>query len=164
MKIALFGMLPFALLVAVPFARAADDESLERMALCRDSWFEWQKSDPARLSSFAEHVRSAFSPDKSNPFLVPKSGVTIDGLRVTQLFPDSVGMGVGISLTVDAPFDETKKKLEAALGRPLSKCEASDNMRSCELKISDKRTVMLIAEDSPKAATSLVGCYYFYEK
>jgi hypothetical protein len=37
-------------------------------------------------------------------------------------------------------------------------------MRSCELQIAEKRTVMLMAEDDPKATSTLIGCYYFYEK
>ena len=37
-------------------------------------------------------------------------------------------------------------------------------MRTCGLEIAEKRTLMLMAEDSPKATTTLVGCYYFYEK
>ena len=37
-------------------------------------------------------------------------------------------------------------------------------MRSCELEIAEKRTLVLMAEDSAKATTTLVGCYYFYEK
>ncbi len=37
-------------------------------------------------------------------------------------------------------------------------------MRTCGLEIGDKRTVMLMAEDNPKNATTLLGCYYYYEK
>jgi hypothetical protein len=37
-------------------------------------------------------------------------------------------------------------------------------MRTCGLEIAEKRTLMVMAEDGPKATTTLVGCYYFYEK
>jgi hypothetical protein len=37
-------------------------------------------------------------------------------------------------------------------------------MRTCELQIGEKKTILLMAEDNPKSTTTLVGCYYFYEK
>jgi hypothetical protein len=37
-------------------------------------------------------------------------------------------------------------------------------MRACELKIADQRTVMLMSGDPPNDKTTLVGCYYLYEK
>ena len=73
-------------------------------------------------------------------------------------------MGVGFSVTVDATFDTARTNLEKALGKPLTKCETSDGMRTCELDIAEKRTLMLMASDDPKASETLVGCYYFYEK
>ena len=61
-------------------------------------------------------------------------------------------------------FDVTRKAVEKALGKPLTKCDTGDDMRSCELEIAPQRTVMLMAEDKPGATHALVGCYYFYEK
>jgi hypothetical protein len=153
-----------ALLCAIVPAWASDDVSLARMAMCRDSWLDWQKSDPARLKAFAQHLHGEFSPHDNDPFLVPTSNTFIAGLRVTQLFPDSVGMGVGFSVTLAGKFDETKRRLEKSLGKPLAKCETSDGMRSCELPIAEKRTVMIMAKDDPRSASTLIGCYYFYEK
>jgi hypothetical protein len=96
--------------------------------------------------------------------VVPRSRTEIAGLRVTQLFPDSVGMGVGLSVTVEAKFDKARTRLEKTLGKKFAHCETSDGMRTCELQIAEKRIVMLMAEDDPKAASTLVGCYYFYKK
>ena len=73
-------------------------------------------------------------------------------------------MGVGFSVVVDASFEETKHALERDLGKPLSDCQASDGMRTCELSIAEQRTVMLVSNDPPNDKTSLFGCYYFYEK
>jgi hypothetical protein len=164
MKTALPAVLSLVVLSAATSAWGADDAGLERMAICKDSWHDWQKDDPAKLKILGDHIRTGFAPKEGEPFLVPKSPVTIAGMRVSQLFPDSVGMGVGFSLTVDAPFDEARRRIAAAVGKPLAKCAASDDMRACELKISDIRTVTLMAEDSAKSTTTLVGCYYFYEK
>jgi hypothetical protein len=145
-------------------ARGADDPEVARMATCRDSWLDWQKTDPVKLQAFGAQFRSEFSRNESDPFFVPKSPLSIAGFPVTRAFPDSVGMGVGFSVFVAGTFDETRKVLEKVLGKPLEHCGVSDDMRSCELKISDMRTVMLMAEDNPKSTTTLIGCYYYYEK
>jgi len=149
--------------VAVP-ALAADDLSIERLVTCKDSWFDWKNDNAPQLKSFGEHFQSDFTQKESDAFFVPKTRDTIAGLNVARVFPNSVGMGVGFSVFVDAPFDEAKRRFEQALGKPLKKCEASDGMRTCELDIADKRTFTLMAEDNAKTTSTLAGCYYFYEK
>jgi hypothetical protein len=145
-------------------AAAGDDAGLVRMALCQDSWVEWSKSDPARLEAFAAHFRNGFSPHDNDPYWLPKANVSVLGLRVLQAFPHSVGMGVGLSLTVDAPFDDARRVMEKALGKRLGKCETGEGMKNCELEIAPQRSVVLMAEDSPRNHQTLIGCYYFYEK
>jgi hypothetical protein len=145
-------------------AFAADDEAFTRMALCKDSWAEWQKSDPAKLKAFADSFHARFSPHDNDPYFLPKANVSVIGFHVSQAFPGSVGMGVGFSLTVDATFDDTRKALEKALGKSLQKCESGEDMRTCELELAPQRNVMLLAEDKPDAKRTLIGCYYFYEK
>ena len=163
MRIPTFAAGLLMLSLAAP-AWAADDAALARMAVCKDSWVDWNKSDPARLKAFGDHVRTEFAPSGNDPFMTPKSAISVAGLRVVQAFPDSVGMAVGFSLTLDAPFDKTRVVVEKLVGEPLNKCETSDGMRSCELQIAEQRTVTLMAGDDPKSSQTLVGCYYFYEK
>jgi len=145
-------------------AWAADDEGLSRMALCKDSWADWQKSDPAKLKAFGDTFHTQFSPHDNDPYFLPKAKIAVLGMKVSQAFPGSVGMGVGFSLTLDAKFDDTRKAAEKALGKALQKCESGDGMRNCELNIAPQRTVMLMAEDKPGTGRTLIGCYYFYEK
>jgi hypothetical protein len=145
-------------------ARAAEDPGIARLATCQDSWLDWQKTDPARMKNFADHFRAAFAPNDNGAFFVPKSNLSVLGFHVTQVYPESVGMGVGFSVLVEAPFDKARRSLEKSIGRPLGKCETSDNMRTCGLELGEKRTLMAMAEDSPKATTTLLGCYYYYEK
>jgi len=145
-------------------AFAADDPELARMAACQDSWFEWQKSDPAKLKAFADHFHAAYVQKGDDAFFTPTAPSTVDGLPVAQVFPGSIGMGVGFSLTVDAKFDAAKAALARRAGKPLGHCETSDGMRSCELQIAEQRTVTVMASDDPKATQTLIGCYYFYEK
>jgi hypothetical protein len=156
------GVLALAMLLCP--ALAADDDALARMALCKDSWVDWSKSDPAKMKAFADGFRAQFTPHDNDPFALPKGNISVMGFHVSQGFPESVGMGVGFSLTLDAMFDDARKAVEKALGKPLGKCESSDGMKSCELEIAPQRTVTLMAEDKPGAKETLVGCYYFYEK
>lgn len=156
------GVLAFAILLCP--ALAADDDALARMALCKDSWVDWSKSDPAKMKAFADRFRAQFSPHGNDPFGLPRANVLVMGLRIAQAFPDSVGMGVGFSLKVDATFDDARKAMEKALGKKLRKCETGESMRTCGLEIAPQRTVMLMGEDKPGASDTLIGCYYFYEK
>ena len=162
MKHTIFAAL--AICVAILPARAADDAGVTRMALCQDSWLDWQKSDPAKLKSFGDYFRTRFSHKDNDAFVVPNAATFIAGLRVAQVFPESVGMGVGFSAMVDADFSTTRAALEKALGKKLGHCERGDGMNACDLAIAEKRTVTLMAEDSPKARQTLIGCYYYYEK
>jgi len=145
-------------------ALAADDDALARMALCKDSWVDWQKSDPAKMKAFVARFATEFVPHDNDPFALPKSDVSVLGFRVIRAFPESVGMAVGFSLSVDATYDDARKALEKALGKPLQKCETGDDMRMCELEIAPQRSAVLNAEDKPGAHDTLIGCYYFYEK
>jgi hypothetical protein len=158
------GLLTLFLAGLAP-AQAADNLGLERLAICQDSWLDWKASDPARLKKFIDGFQADFSHNGNDAFFVPKSSQTVAGLPVAQVFPESVGMGVGFSIVVNANFDKTKASLEKKLGKAINKCEPpSDNMRTCELEIAEKKTITLMAEDNPKSTTTLVGCYYFYEK
>ena|ERR1700741_3245317 len=164
MKSTVLGGAALVTLAALLPAQAADDDALTRMALCRDSWFEWRTAEPAKFQAFADHVRANFAPHGNDPFALPKTGMSVAGFKVLQVFPDSVGMGVGFSLTVEAAFDEARKRVEKTLGKTLQHCEASEGTRDCEFEIAKQRTVMLMAEDKPGTRRTLIGCYYFYEK
>ncbi|HXQ13919.1 MAG TPA: hypothetical protein VN814_04775 [Caulobacteraceae bacterium] len=164
MKCAWPAGLLLTLLVGVIPAWGADDPPVENLALCRDSWLDWKNTDPAKLDSFGAYFRSAFARNGNDAFLVPKSPMTIDGLKVTHVFPESLGMGLGCSVLVDATFDVAKQAVEKKLGKPLRQCETGEGMRTCELPIAEQRTVMLMSGDQPDDKTTLVGCYYFYEK
>jgi hypothetical protein len=152
-------------LAAIAPALAADNPLIERLATCQDSWLDWRSGDPARLQQFVAAFQSDFSHKEPDAFFVPKASQTVIGFPVAQVFPESVGMAVGFSLVVNANFDRTKASLEQRIGKSIKKCEPpSDNMRTCELEIGEKKTLVLMAEDNPKSTTTLFGCYYFYAK
>jgi hypothetical protein len=136
LKRPVLGVATLALFAAALPASAADDDALARMALCKDSRLEWSKGDPARFKTFAEHVKANFASRGNDPYALPKAKVTVAGLSVTQAFPDSVGMGVGFSLAVDATFDGARKAMEQALGKPLAHCGRT---RACAVASSRSR-------------------------
>jgi hypothetical protein len=166
MNIASMAGIVAMFLVAITPAPAADNLGIERLATCQDSWLDWKSSNPVQLQKFIEDFRSAFLRKKdTDAFFVPKSSQTIVGLPLAEVFPESVGMAVGFSVTVNASFEKAKAALEKKIGRPFKKCEPpSDNMRTCELEIGEKKTIVLMVEDNPRSTTALFGCYYFYEK
>jgi hypothetical protein len=164
MKCAWPAAMLLTLLVGVTPVWGADDPRVENLALCRDSWLDWKNTDPAKLDSLTAFLRSAFAHNGNDAFVVPKSPMAIGGMKVTQVSPQSVGMGVGFSVLVDATFDVARQALEPTLGKPLGQCETGDGMRSCEAPIAEQRTVVLMSGDPPNDRTTLVGCYYLYEK
>jgi len=163
-KIALLAAAAMVLAAAIAPARAADDPQLTRLATCQDSWFEWKSSDPARLKQYVGRIQSEFTPGQAAAY-TPKSSLTVLGFPVTEVYPESVGMGVGFSVTVNGKFEAVKAVAAKTLGKPISKCEPpSDNMRTCELELGEKKNFFLLTEDNPKSTKTLFGCYYFYEK
>jgi len=107
MRAASFAIIVIALQVSVVPARAADDLSVERMATCRDSWLDWKKSDAAQLKIFADHLGSILSKEESEGSFPTRTSISVAGLHVVRVLPQSVGMGMGFSVTVEAPFDTT---------------------------------------------------------
>jgi hypothetical protein len=150
--------------VAVLPAKAMDNLSIERLATCQDSWLDWKQSNPVQMQNFVNAFQSDFLRNGNDPFFVPKSSQAVAGLPVAQVFPQSVGMGVGFSVMVNANFDKTKTTVEKKIGKSLKQCESGENMRTCALEIGEKKTIMLMAGDNPKSTKTLLGCYYFYEK
>jgi hypothetical protein len=58
---------------------------------------------------------------------------------------------------------QARAAIERQLGQPMT-CTASDGARTCEIQLDDKKTALLMTGQNGTAKTSLVGCYYFYEK
>ncbi len=153
-----------AILALVAPSLAADDPTIERLALCRDSWVDWSKSNPAQIDAFRNGVMTGYTQRQGDPFYVPKKTTSFAGYKIVQLFPGNVGMGVGFSIVVEGTFSKVQQSVEKMLGKPLKDCSTSDGMHSCALDIAEQRTVTLMAGDDPKSNKTLVGCYYFYEK
>ncbi|MBT9504332.1 MAG: hypothetical protein IV092_24015 [Burkholderiaceae bacterium] len=162
MKLALPTL--FSLLLAPCLAgsasAAADDSQLQRLLSCEDSWLDW-RGDRARMGAFARDFQSRFTQEPRSPAFTPKQKLSLLGLPVEQVFPESVGMGVGFSVQVNAPAEQVRQALEQRLGKSM-KCEVSEGTLACELEIGEKRTAILMTADKGRGRSSLLGCYYFY--
>ena len=139
------------------------DTMVERLATCQDSWRDW-KDDPVQTKNMADLFNTAFAEPAQDGSFAPKMKVEVVGLPVLQVYPESVGMGVGFSVILDAPFDIAREHAEKALGKPLGNCERGDGMRTCGLEIAKERTVTLMAGEHDGPRRTLLGCYYFYAK
>ena len=144
-------------------AQIEGDALLEELATCRASWQDW-RNDPVQGRKFADVITGTFTQQPRGPAWTPKRKVVVAGMPVVEAFPESVGMGVGFSLTVEANFDKARQQLEKAAGKTFKDCEAGEGMRTCEFAVAEKRTLIIIAGDNGKAKTSLIGCYYFYAR
>ena len=143
-------------LAGAPAFGAADD-LLEQRATCRVSWLDW-KDDPVSTASHRDSFRAQFRPGEKDAFFVPISSATVMGLPVSQVYSNTVGMGVGFSVQVKAPFDRAKKAVEQSIGKSLKKCETSDGMRTCELEIGEKKTAMLLSDAAGRSGVPVSSC------
>ncbi len=142
--------------------RAEGVPQLQRLALCQDTWFDW-KDDAKRMQWYGNYFETQFDGSASDGSFTPKSPTTALGGRVTHVYPGSVGTGVGFSLAVNATHAQLRAGIERQLGKAMA-CETSDGTRACSLELDAKKTVLLMTDQNGRAPSSLVGCYYYYEK
>ena len=159
-------LLALALLMGGVAPQGTSDSpfNLERLATCRDSWFEW-KDDQARMTAIVAGLQAAYHQQQdTDAFVVPNQKTTLLGLPVLRVFPNSIGMAVGFSVMVSGSFDAAKKAVEGTIHKPLGKCEANDEMRTCSLEIAEKKALLLLGDSNGKSKEVLVGWFDFYEK
>jgi hypothetical protein len=151
------------LAIALPLGARAAGSLVERLATCQESWYDY-RDDPDKMNTFVKTLDGVFRESSQDQSLVPKGRVTVAGLAVVQAFPESVGMAVGFSVVVDAPFDQAKAAVEKVSRKTLAGCQTSDGMRACGIEIAPKRTLTLLTGENGKGRNTLIGCHYFYEK
>ena len=143
-------------------ARPVED-LIERLATCQDSWRDW-KDDPVQTKNFVDLFRGAFDHEGEGGSFTSSQTLTVVGLPVVRVYPQSVGMGVGFSVVLDATFDTARAHAEKVVGKKLGGCESGEGMRTCDLEIAKERTVTLLAGEHDEHHETLLGCYYLYEK
>jgi len=142
--------------------RAADDPQLQGLALCQDTWLSW-KDDSVRMARYANYVQTQFEQSPSDGAFVPKLPKSVFGWPVAQVYPQSVGMGVGFSLTVNVDHARARAMIERQVGKAME-CSDSEGVRACAVELGAKKTAVLMTDQNGAAKTSLLGCYYFYQQ
>lgn len=150
-----------ALSLAAPAARAADEAPLHRLAVCGESWLDW-KQDPAAGQRFGTYFLDRFEAVARSPAWRPKAALTVFGLPVVQVFPESVGMARGFSVELRGSHDSARRAMEAAIGRTM-RCEKGDGTLDCEARLAERRTAFVITSDEGRGTQTLVGCFYDYQ-
>lgn len=153
----------FLSLLAFTTAQAADNKLLLQLATCEESWVDWGKSSP-QVNDFRKLFTENFKAKDRDPGFTPVKPASILGHNIAEAYPESVGMGVGFSVLVDASFDKVKASLEKQVGKAIGQCSKEGDSRSCEHKIGDTKTLVLLEGGRGKNAKTLFGCYYFYAK
>ncbi|MGH8062354.1 MAG: hypothetical protein ACREO7_10135 [Pseudoxanthomonas sp.] len=146
----------------LPSGNEGEDIYLGKLATCQESWFDW-KNDDRRMGQYIDRLNANYTRIEEEPAFLPKVPGKVLGFPLVKVYPQSVGMGVGFSLQLDAPFAKIRDEVEGRLGKPLE-CSTSDGMTSCGVELGENKTVMLTAFGDGADAVNLLGCYYYYEK
>jgi hypothetical protein len=77
------------------------------------------------MARFAGYFESRFERSPPGDAFAPKTPMQALGHAVTQVYPQSVGMGPGFSLVVNADFAQTRSAVEQQLGKPMT-CATSN--------------------------------------
>lgn len=136
---------------------------LQKLASCEDSWLDW-KRDETRMRAFGEVLMAHFRRDEKRRVWVPLRPLHYLGAEVSELTPQSVGMGLGFGVTLKAPMASLREGFEQAVGRKLGDCNSSDGLTSCGAELAQRKTAMMVSPTAKPQVGTLVGCYYYYEQ
>ena len=163
MKSPLVALAAMLAVIATSHAlQAVDETQLQRIALCQKPWHDWKDGDVS-TTRFVSYLESRFGRGPQGDAFTPKFEAKVLGYAVTQVYPQSVGMGAGFSLLIDANLIQARGGIERQLGKPMT-CSSTDGVRSCEIKLGPKKTALLMTAQNGHANTSLIGCYYLFQK
>ncbi len=151
------------LMAATSGAQAADDKAILQMASCDVSWLDF-KDNPVKVQEYLGTLKTQYRRTSDDGSFEPLSATSLLGQKISRVYPQSVGMGLGYSVIMDAGFDAVKAAVEKQLGKKLARCAEHEGAKSCELEIADKKTIVLMEGERGKNPRTLFGCYYYYEK
>ena len=142
-------------------AKGFDSDSLARLAMCQGSWLDW-KDDEVRMARYIEQFDTGFMRIEDEAAFRPKAPITVLGFPLIKVYPQSVGMGVGVSVLLGAPLAKVRTEVEHAIGKPLE-CSDDEGTTYCGGSTADSESVTLAAGNGA-GNESLLGCMYYYEK
>jgi hypothetical protein len=159
----LFGALTFSSTVSgLPPGNEAEERRLGQLATCQESWLGW-RDDERRMTEYIEGFEADYTRSEEEPAFLPRGPSKVLGFPLIKVYPQSVGTGVGFSLQLVGSLAQVRAQVEQVLGKSLD-CSVSDEVMSCGFEIDPKRTITLAADGDGTGKTSLLGCFYYYEK
>ena len=163
MKLSYFSVALVLASIAFSNAQAADDKLFLQLATCQESWLDW-KNIPPKMTPFQNRIATDLKAVEGTAGYTPLKPMSLLGFNVVEVYPGSVGMGLGFSVVVDAGFDNVKTSLEKQVGKRITECSFQENTRDCGYSFAEKKTLTLTEVTKGKNAKTLFGCYYYYEK
>lgn len=158
----------FAAILASPAVPASapamgfDSDSLARLAMCQGSWLDW-KDDEVRMARYIGQFDTGFKRIEAEAAFLSNAPITVLGFPLIKVYPQSVGMGVGVSVSLGAPLTKVRAEVEHAIGKPLE-CSNEEGTTYCGASTADSKSVTLAAAGDGTGNESLLGCMYYYEK
>lgn len=149
--------------LSISSAQAPDDKLFLQLATCQESWLDW-KNIPPKMGPFKDRINSDLKRVEGTAGYLPLKPVSLLGFNVIEVYPGSVGMGLGFSVVVIADFDKVKAGLEKQTGKRITECSVHENTRDCGYSLAEQKTLTLTEVTKGKNAKTLFGCYYYYEK
>ena len=150
-------------LTAVTHAHGADDKLFLDLATCQESWLEW-KNIPQKMNPFKERVNSELKQTEGTAGYTPLKPMSLLGFNLVEVYPGSVGMGLGFSVVVNAEFEKVKASLEKQTGQRITECSVHENTRDRGYSLAERKTLTVTEVAKGKDAKTLFGCYYYYGK
>ena len=144
-------------------AQAADDKLFLSLATCQESWLDW-KNIPPKIGPYKDRINSDLKRVEGTAGYTPLKPLTLLDFNVAEVYPGSVGMGLGFSVVVNAEFDRVKASLEKQTGKRITECSFHENTRDCGYPLAERKTLTLTEVTKGTSAKTLFGCYYYYEK
>jgi hypothetical protein len=159
----LAGVLTISLVAVIP-AWAADNLRIERFATCQDSRLDWKKSDPPQLKNLLRAFNQIFRGRRKIHSLFQNQTRLLLDFRLFRCSPRILVWRLVCRSWLKQILTPPKRARRKDRQVVSVNATPSDNIRTCELEIGEKKTSLLMTEDNVKSKTTLLGFYYFYAK
>lgn len=97
------AILPCIVFAGLAAGAQVEPARLEKLATCQVSWMDCKDND-LRMSQYLGSFEKGYTQSDEEPAFLPKNATSAFGFRVTTVYPQSEGMGIGLSMLPAAPL------------------------------------------------------------
>ncbi len=142
------------------FAHAAEDTIALKLMTCQTSWLDW-KDNPTLAEPFNKQLKASYRIDDEDGTYKPIGSMTVLAKKVSRVYPNTMGQGLGFAVLVDAKFEAVRGALAKHGMKPIhQQCNIDEYTKSCTFVMGNKKTILLYADAGTKNQQTLVGCSY----